>query len=106
MPLDAKLSYAELYDGMGTFQKFIEQEGEAWGVLQSYQANEELDRRELHEVTNAVGSLKSSNAFIEVFPISFREASHELGLSAERGLLQGRGEKASGMFQDLCEPLL
>lgn len=106
MPLDAKLSYAELYDGMETFRKFIEQESDAWDALQSYQANENLDRRELHEVTNAIDSLKRSNAFIEVFPISFRESSHKLGLSAERGLLQGRGEKASGMFRDLCEPLL
>jgi hypothetical protein len=106
MPLDAKLNYASLYSALKTLADLLDEEQTQWGNLESYQENDDLDRRELHDVRSAIMSLKSDNDILEVFQVRAGEFGGNLGLRPEQDIGRGFGRRVADFNKELCTPLL
>ena len=106
MPLEAKLDYASLYGAMKTFAELLNDEQAQWSTLESYQENQDLNRRELHEVRAALTSLNADNEILEVFQVRAREFGGKLGLSPEQGIDKGLQRQVAGYNTELCKSLL
>jgi hypothetical protein len=106
MPLDAKLNYASLYGSMKTLEQIIEDEGKEWSVVQSYQDNRDLDRRELHEMQFAIMDLRSDNELLDAFETRAGEFAQKLGLAPERDMEGRLKQRMAEIKRRFCEPLL
>lgn len=104
MPLEAKLNYASMYGAMKTLEQIMEDEGEDWTVIQSYEGNGDLDRRELHEIQFQITDLRSDNDLLDTFDTRAKEFSEKLHLKPEpMDLLMRRVAEDNRRF---CAPLL
>ena len=106
MPLDAKLTYASLYGAMKTLAQLMQDEGKDWSIIQSYDGNRDLDRRELHEIQFAIKDLQSDNDLLEAFEIRAREFSEKLGLKPEAGMEGRLMQRVARINREFCAPLL
>lgn len=106
MPLEAKLNYASLYGAMSILQKILEDEGTQWTILQSYEDNRDLDRRELHEVQFAIMDLRSNNELLQAFETRGREFANKLSLKPEENMEGQLKQRTDRINRQFCMPLL
>lgn len=106
MPLEAKLNYASLYGAMSILQKILEDEGTQWTILQSYEDNRDLDRRELHEVQFAIMDLRSNNELLQAFETRGGEFANKLSLKPEENMEGQLKQRTDRINRQFCMPLL
>jgi hypothetical protein len=106
MPLDAKLNYASLYGAMKTLEQIMEDEGKDWSVIQSYEGNRDLDRRELHEIQFVIKDLQGDNDLMEAFEIRAGEFAEKLDVKPEAGMEGKLLQRVTRINRQFCAPLL
>ena len=106
MPLEIKLTYAGMYDTMGTLDEILRDESEAWTTLQNYQEDRELTRQELREVRGAIEDLRSNDDLLNVFRQRLDAAAAILKIKPLPHIEAGLGDELAPAEHDFCRPLL
>jgi len=106
MPLDIKLTYAGMYDTMGTLDEILNGESDAWTKLQNYQRDTQLSRQELREVRGAIADLRDGADLLIVFRQRLDAAAAVLKIKPLPHIDAGVADEIAPNTRDFCRPLL
>lgn len=106
IPLQAKMSYAALYDSMKNFSELTDEEGEQWIALLQFQNSRRLEEADLRVAENAVRVLGATNEVLAGFRIAIDKSANELKIMADKDIEAKSGPVIAKWNRELCQPLL
>jgi len=106
IPIDAKLNYAALYDGMKRYDEMKIGEAEAWATLGEYETSGPLNDDDLRTVNRALADIDDTNLAIEAFKSAFDRFAGNLDIRPERNIESTAGSLMARWNRDFCKSLL
>ena len=106
IPLQAKLSYAGLYDGLRKFDEAKNDESLAWSTLNEYESATRADPADLRAIKRALKDIEDVNTILEPFRSAFARFSGELGIKPQQKLEAADLPLLVELEKQTCSPLL
>lgn len=106
MPLEAKLSYAGLYDSLRLYSDLRGQEMEAWSGLVEYEESSRLSEADWRSAKRLLADAEAINQALSGFPKTVDRYARELGIQPEANIDKGMHPVFAEWERDLCRPLL
>lgn len=106
IPLQAKLSYATLYDGMKSFEELTDNEEEQWVALLRFQNSRRLVEADLQTVENAIRLLSAMNEALTGYRMAFDKSANELKITPDKDIEAKSSPTIAKWNRELCKPLL
>ena len=106
IPLEAKLNYAALYDGLRKYNELKNDESQAWATLNEYGSATVAGPSDVRAIRRALKDIDDVNSALEAFRSAFDRFSRDLSIRSQ-GKLEGADRPALVQWQkEACSPYL